>query len=106
MAENQTDTADAISPAVTGYGISYAITSILSALLVILKESYEGVQALLVSITGHHWISHGLLAVIVFVALGALLSRRDIAIKGNTLITAVVGSTIVSGLIIIGYFGL
>ncbi|VAW10042.1 hypothetical protein MNBD_ALPHA09-1500 [hydrothermal vent metagenome] len=106
MATNQIDTADDFSPTVTGYGISYAVTSILSALLVVLKESYEGVMALLVSITGHHWVSHGLLAVIVFVALGALLSRRNIAMKGNTLITTVVGATVVGGLIVVGFFGL
>jgi len=56
MATSQTSAADAVSAKITGYGISYAITSILSALLVVLKESNEGVHGLLVAITGHHWI--------------------------------------------------
>lgn len=106
MATAQTHNTDDISPAVVGYGISFAVTSILSALLVVLKESNESVQALLVAITGHHWITHGLLDVIVFVALGALLSRRNIVMKGNTLATTVVGATVVSGLIIVGFFAL
>ena len=104
MATSQTSAADAVSAKVTGYGISYAITSILSALLVVLKESNEGVHGLLVAITGHHWVTHGLLNVIVFVVLGAMLSRRDMSLKGNTLITTIVGATILSGLIISGYF--
>jgi len=104
MATSQTSADEAVGAKVTGYGISYAITSILSALLVILKESNEGVHGLLVAITGHHWITHGLLDVIVFVVLGAVLSRRDMRLSGNTLITTVVGATILSGLIISGYF--
>jgi hypothetical protein len=104
MAANQSTSADTVSAKVTGYGVSYAITSILSALLVVLKESNEGVHGLLVAITGHHWITHGLLDVIVFVVLGAVLSRRDMSLRGNTLITTVVGATILSGLIIAGYF--
>jgi len=62
------------------------------------------VHGLLVAITGHHWITHGLLDVIVFVVLGAVLSRRDMNLSGNTLITSVVGSTILSGLIVVGFF--
>jgi len=104
MTTNQMSAAGAVSAKATGYGIAYAITSILSALLVVLKESNEGVHGLLVAITGHHWVTHGLLDVIVFVALGAVLSRRDISLSGNTLITTVVGATILSGLIISGYF--
>jgi len=106
MAKSQTRAADAISAKVTGYGISYAITSILSALLVVLKESNESVHGLLVSITGHHWVTHGLLNVIVFVALGAVLSRMGggIRMTGNALIATVAGATVISGAIITGFF--
>jgi len=104
MTTSNTNMAETASARVTGYGISYAITSILSALLVVLKESNESVLNLMVSLTGHHWITHGLLDVILFVALGALLSSRNITMSGNTLISTVVGSTILSGLIIAGFF--
>ena len=104
MTTHQTDMTDIASAKVTGYGISYAITSILSALLVILKESNESVLQLMVSLTGHHWITHGVLDVLLFVVLGAILSRQKITISGNALIASVVGSTIVSGLIIAGFF--
>ena len=90
----------------TAFGISYAITSILSALLVVWKESSESVHSLLVAITGHHWVTHGLLDVIVFIVLGMVLSRKSggVHMTGRTLIVTVVGSTILSGLIIAGYF--
>lgn len=106
MATHQMTAADAVNARVAGYGISFATTSILSALLVVLKESNESVEELLVAITGHHWVTHGLLDVVVFVVLGAILSRRDLNLSGNTLVTSVVGSTVLSGLIIAGYFTL
>ncbi len=104
MTTIQKNSMDMASAKITGYGLSYAIVSILSALLVVLKESNETVLGLMVSLTGHHWITHGLLDVLLFVALGAVLSSRKLAVSGNTLIASVVGSTILSGLIIAGFF--
>jgi hypothetical protein len=104
MTMSHMNDADTVNAKVAGYGISYAITSLLSALLVVLKESNDSVRELLVALTGHHWISHGLLDVIVFVALGAILSRRHLNLSGNALITSVVGSTILSALIVVGFF--
>ena len=44
------------------FGLSFAITSVVSALLVIIKESSEeGVLAAMKAVTGHHWITHGLI---------------------------------------------
>lgn len=104
MSNNQTHTKDIVDSTVAGYGVSYSITTILSALLVILKETNESVQGLLVAITGHHWITHSLLAVIVFVVLGAVLARRDMNMTANALSASVVGATVLSGLIIAGFF--
>ncbi len=108
MAAHQTNANEVglIDAKVAGYGVSYAVTSILSALLVVLKESSESVHGLLVAMTGHHWVSHGLLDIITFLALGFMLSRMGggIRMTGNALITTVVGATVVSGLIITGYF--
>ena len=104
MATSQASAVDTVSAKVAGYGISYAITSILSALLVMLKETNESVMGLLVSITGHHWVSQGLLVVVLFVVLGALLGRRDMGMSGNALISTVVGATVLSGVIIAGFF--
>ncbi len=104
MTTNQTNSMDMASAKVTGYGLSYAIVSILSALLVVFKESNESVQGLMVALTGHHWVTHGLLDVLLFVVLGMVLSSRNLAVSGNILISSVVSSTILSGLIIAGFF--
>jgi len=95
---------ETVSATTTAFGVSYAITSVLSALLVVLKESSEAVHDGLAAITGHHWVTHGLLDVIVFVVLGYVLIRRDMHMSGDALVSTIIGATVVSGLIIVGYF--
>ncbi len=97
-------TTDTVGAGASGFGVSYAITSILNTLLVVWKESSEAVHDGLAAITGHHWVTQGLLVLIVFLALGFILSRRGIKMSGNALVTTIVGATVVSGLIIAGYF--
>lgn len=105
MSQTVNNTTESAGPTATAFGISYAITSILSALLVVLKESSEGVHDGLAAITGHHWVTHGALDVIVFVVLGFVLSRMGgLQMTSKMLIATVVGATVVSGLIIAGYF--
>lgn len=99
-----TSAADTVGPSASGFGISYAITSILNAVLVVLKEGSEAVHDGMAAITGHHWVTHGLLDLIVFLVLGFVLSRRNITMSGNALVTTIVGATVVSGVIIAGYF--
>jgi lipoprotein signal peptidase len=91
------------------FGLSFAITSVLSALLVVLKESNEDtVLAWMKSATGHHWVTHGIFNLIVFVALGWALSRlnsgQGLKITANALVICIVGAVCVSGLIITGFY--
>ena len=99
-----TEMADAYA---TGYGLSFAIVSVLSALLVVLKEIKEdSVLAAMKAITGHHWVTHGLLDVILFVVIGAALAKggRGMTMAADTLVRTITGSVIVSGLIIVGFY--
>jgi len=86
------------------FGLSYAVTSVLSALLVVLKESNEGVHNVLTSMTGHHWVSHGVLDIVLFVVLGFVFGSLGIKVSPINLLKTVVGATVLSGLIIVGYF--
>jgi hypothetical protein len=108
MPVNQTTThrPETIDAVTRGFGISYAVTSVLSALLVVIKESSESIHDLLAVITGHHWVTHGLLDIIIFLSLGFILSkpRQGKPMTVNTLIMLVVSATAVSVLIIAGYF--
>jgi len=91
------------------FGLSFAITSILSALLVILKETHEDtVLAWMKAATGHHWVTHGVFDIIVFVILGWALSRlnngQGLKIAPNVLVNCIVGSIVISGLLIVGFY--
>lgn len=97
---------DDIGASATGFGASYAIASVLSALLVVLKERSGAVHDGLAAITGHHWVTHGLLSLIVFLVLGLVLSRigSGMRMTADVLIMIIVGATVLSGLIIVGYY--
>jgi lipoprotein signal peptidase len=91
------------------FGLSFAITSVLSALLVILKELNEDtVLAWMKAATGHHWVTHGVLNLIVFVVLGWALSRpnrgQGVKISANGLVMSIVGAVVISGLLIMGFY--
>ena len=94
---------------VKSFGLSFAITSVISAILVILKESNEDtVLAWMKAATGHHWVTHGLINLILFVVLGWVLSRANkgqgIKISASGLVSSIVGAVIISGVLISGFY--
>jgi len=60
------------------------------------------------SATGHHWVTHGIFNLIVFVGLGWALSKLDngqgLKISANALVIAIVSAAVVSELIITGFY--
>ena len=92
-----------------GFGLSFAITSLLSALLVIIKEkNEETILAAMAAATGHHWVTHGAINVILFIVLGWLFSKsnggRGVNLTANTLMCCIVGAVVVNGLLISGFY--
>jgi uncharacterized membrane protein SirB2 len=91
------------------FGLSFAITSVISALLVILKElNEESILAWMKAATGHHWVTHGVVNLIVFIVLGWALSRpnrgQGVKISANVLAMYIVGAVVISGLLIMGFY--
>lgn len=91
------------------FGLSLAITSVLSALLVVVKEiGHSTVLPLMAKITGHHWVTHGLFILILFVVIGWILGRANggngVKMTVNRLITTIVGGVVLGGLIIAGFY--
>jgi hypothetical protein len=61
-----------------GFGLAVAVTSIVSALLVMAKElNEETLLKFMKSVTVHHWVTHGIFDVIVFLAVGFLLTKSN-----------------------------
>lgn len=90
------------------FGLSLAITSLLSALLVVLKESNEPVLNWMKHATVHHWVTHGIFNLIVFVVLGWALAQLNggagLKITTKNLITGFVSGVVIGGLIIAGFY--
>mgnify|MGYP001340717042 CR=1 FL=1 len=91
------------------FGLSLAITNLISALLVVLKEIQEdSVLAWMKAATGHHWVTHGVLNLILFLFFGWLLARpnegKGVTINPGFLVLSIVTSLIANVLIIAGFY--
>jgi hypothetical protein len=91
------------------FGLSLAITSVLSALLVVVKELNEHtVLEWMKKATVHHWVTHGVLDIILFVVLGLVFAQmgggRGVQISAKGLVNTIIATVVVSGLIIAGFY--
>jgi hypothetical protein len=91
------------------FGVSFAITCLFSVLLLIIKETNpKTVMVWMKAATSHHWITHTLLDVIVFVVLGLVLGKANngqgIKIDPDRLNGFIVGAFIISGILIAGFY--
>ena len=98
-----------ISKYTNSFGLSLAITSLISALLVVAKELCpQTVMVWMKHLTGQHWVSHSLIAVILFAILGWAFSRANggqgINMDANRLIVLLTAGVVVGSLIIAGFY--
>jgi hypothetical protein len=90
------------------FGLSLAFASVMNALLVLAKEKIPAVMAAMQKLTAHHWVSHALIVLVLFVALGWLFAQanggRGIIISFNRLIGIIMSGILLGGLIIVGFY--
>jgi len=79
-----------------GFGLSVALMSILNSLLVILKEMNPPLKAGMAKAFGHHWTTHGIIVLTLFVVLGLIFSSmvKTENWNANKLSNTIVGSVI------------
>jgi hypothetical protein len=80
------------------FGLSAAITVVFNVVLAFVKDSYPALNAFMAFLTGHHWRTHGLVDVIVFVLLGWLFVTLGIPSRRLTIgsVVTVAAATIVA----------
>jgi hypothetical protein len=91
------------------FGLSFSITSVLSAILVILKETYEDhLLEIMKSLTGHHWVTHGVINILVFLILGWILAKTNkglgVNLSANILVGCIVVAIVVNFAFISGFY--
>jgi uncharacterized BrkB/YihY/UPF0761 family membrane protein len=99
-----------VSKNTTSFGLSLALCAVLNALLVVAKERNKSVADWMQKITGHHWISHVAIILILFVIFGWCFARANngqgpkIAVRRLTGI--VFGGVVAGVLIVLGFYAI
>jgi len=90
------------------FGLALAVASIVNSLLVVAKEKSPAVLAGMKSLTGHHWITHSVIVVGLFLLLGAIFARANggqgVRFTVTGLIRTVVGGVAAGALLILGFY--
>jgi hypothetical protein len=90
------------------FGLSLALSSVANALLVIAKEKSQAVQAAMQKLTGHHWITHVVIILILFVSFGWLFANakggQGLTMPVNRLIKTIVAGVLTASFIIVGFY--
>jgi len=88
------------------FGLAAAVTVVFNTLLVWLKETVPAVQSLMVSLTGHHWITHSIANIAVFIVLGFVFLALGTAnrLGEMALVVTLVLAVVVAGLGLVGWF--
>jgi hypothetical protein len=97
-----------VSKRTVAFGLALAVACVVNALLVVMKEKSGAVMGAMKKLTGHHWITHSVIVIALFLGLGWLLSRirggSGINITASRLIGTVASAVVAGGLIIIGFY--
>ncbi|MGE5624941.1 MAG: hypothetical protein ACM3ZT_05280 [Bacillota bacterium] len=85
------------------FGTSFAIMSVGSAVLAVVKDHTPALNAAMKALMGHHWITHGVLVMLAFLILGFVLpkSKTELDTAAYNRLSAMVAVTaVISGLIL------
>jgi hypothetical protein len=88
------------------FALSAAVTVVFNTLLAWVKDAYEPLNTFMAHLSGHHWTTHGIADVLLFVALGFVFLNSGVASRMNPsrLVATLVGAVIVAGLGLAAWF--
>ena len=99
-----------VSKHTTSFGLSLALCAVLNALLVIAKERSKGVADWMQKITGHHWITHVAIVLILFAIFGWCFGRTNsgqgLKMPANRLTRIVFAGVVAGVLIVLGFYAI
>ena len=97
-----------VSKYTRSFGLSLALASVVNAVLVVAKEKSPAIQAGMQKLTGHHWVTHAVIILALYVGCGWLFSRpnggQGVRFTAQSLIVTVVTGVVAGGLIIAGFY--
>jgi hypothetical protein len=97
-----------VSKYTISFGLALALASVVNGLLVVAKEKIPSVLAGMQNLTGHQWVSHGVIILGLFAFFGWLFAQANggqgIKLTVNRLIGTFVAGVATGGLIIVGFY--
>jgi len=89
-----------------GFGLSLVVTNLLSAVILLFKELSANVMSAMKAALGHHWTTHGVILIVVFVVLGFIFSGMKLGTKWDSqkMLKYIILAVIISGVITAGFF--
>lgn len=97
-----------LSKYTVSFGLSFAIASVANALLVVAKEKSHAVQVWMQKLTGHHWVTHCVFVLALFVLFGWLLAKMNrgegVKMDAGSLIKTIIAATALGYFIITGFY--
>lgn len=90
----------------SAFGLAAAITVVFNTLLAWVKDAYEPLNTFMAHLTGHHWITHGITDVLLFVLLGVIFMKTGWAekVSPNGMVVSLIVAVVVAGLGLAGWF--
>lgn len=97
---------DVLNPASAAFAMSATIAIVFNTLLTWGKEAYPPVNAFMASISGHHWITHGLADIALFAVLGLLFLKLGTSrqLSGMHVVVTLVAAVFAGGLGLAAWF--
>ena len=89
-----------------GFGMSLAITSVVNAIILVIKEKNDAVMSAMKAALGHHWTTHGVIVIIIFVVLGFVFSamRLERKFDSHRMLKYIIWGVIICSVITAGFF--
>jgi heme/copper-type cytochrome/quinol oxidase subunit 2 len=97
-----------VSKHTISFGLSLAACAMLNALLVTVKEKSKGVADWMQKVTGHHWITHVAIILVLFAMFGWCFARMNGGqgpkMSGNRLTSTVISGVVAGVLIVLVFY--
>jgi hypothetical protein len=95
-----------LGPASAAFVLAAAITVVFNTALTWAKDAYGPLNSFMKSVSGHHWTTHGLADVILFIGLGLIFLKTGAAekINPNRLVSILVWAVVAASLGLLAWF--
>ena len=83
--------------AAAAFGAAAAGVIVFNTALAWIKDAYAPLNDVMASMTGNHWITHGLIDLVLFLVAGGVLMRLGAKFNGQGLMIAVIVASLIGG---------